>query len=170
MPIPSPEYVFDALDGTLYQMPGQHILVVGTVPDQLIGQYLLHRGPLILRYGISTLVPPDDAVIPGLMAAERGGILVGREAWHYLLARFQLHARAEVVGIGLSGQSVQKYVRELDFAVPPRVFAYANQQDSLPLGEVKALIIGQDAPPMPELLEQYLPTVDNLDALVNPNP
>ncbi len=150
----------------MYHLPGGNVLLVGQPPRTLANRQPVLAGSLIVRYALPMLEPASDAVIPGLFAAEKGGMLVGREAWDYIQRQFQMHPRADVVGLGLDGQQAQVFLRELDFGVPVRVLVYDSAEATIPVAEVKALVIGQDAPVLPELLAKYLP-VGDLDAMLN---
>src|SRR5258706_14563193 len=101
--IPDPDYIAEAINGSVYVLPGGTILVIGTPSPELSAQHPVLFGDITLRFGLTLLVPSGDVLIPGLLAAEKGGILTGREAWDFLQRQFQMHPRADVVGIGLMG-------------------------------------------------------------------
>jgi hypothetical protein len=158
MRIPDPELVGESVNGAIFDLPAGAALVVGAIPLALAGQTPLYNGSLTIRYAISLLVPATAALIPGLLAGEKGGILLGREAWDYIQNHFQVHPRADVVGIRLDGSQAQVLIRELDFGVPVRVAAYISPESTTPIKELTSLIIGENAPELPELLTKYLPT------------
>jgi hypothetical protein len=160
-PIPSPEYISDFVDGAVYQLPDYAALVVGDVPPSLAAEKPIISGTLTVRYGLTLLVPPGTVMIPGLFAAEKGGMLVGREAWDFLDSNFAMHPRADVVGIDIDGKPVQALVREIDFGVPIKVFVYNNRSPdtTIPAAEATQLIVGDNAPPLPDLLSRYLPVI-----------
>jgi len=148
----SPEYFEDRVDG---QIVGQTLYVGG----ERLSDIVAVSGGFVIRYAIPALVPPGALIIPGLFVAERGGILRGLEAWEYLHKRFQVHPRADVIGQTPNGQPAQFLVRELDFGVPVRVFAYADPPGNQPLAELKALQATDAAfQSLPDLLKRYLPT------------
>jgi hypothetical protein len=165
--IPDPDYIAEPVEGSIYVLPGGAILVVGTPPQTLANRQPLITGEIVLRFGLSLLIPPGDVLIPGLLAAEKGGMLTGREAWDFLQRQFQMHPRADVVGVGLMGQPVQKLVREIDFGIPVRVFAYGNYDQASPSAELNGMVMVDDAN-MPTLAAQYLPQVSDLDSLMPP--
>ena len=125
-------------------------------------------GSLVVRYGLSPFNPPGEIIVPGLFASEKGGVLVGREAWDYLQNNFQVHPRADVVGVRLNGEQVQAYVRELDFGVPTHVLIYEDEQVSHPVCEATGLVVSADAPPLPDLLGENLPLITDLEAFIEP--
>ena len=168
MPIPSPEQVGESLDGAIYDLPRGTALVIGAVPPALAARQPVAMGALTVRYAMPFIVPTTEAVIPGLFAAEKGGILVGREAWDFIQGHFQVHPRADVIGLRPDGQQAQVFLRELDFGAPVRVLAYDSPDATRPCAELSALVIGVGAPAVPDLLAQYLP-VKRLDALVPPD-
>ncbi len=160
MHIPSPELIGDQIDGAVYAVPGGNVLVLGTLPATLARTQPLLGGSLVVRYALPLVEPPTEAIIPGLFAAEKGGMLVGREAWDYIQRQFQLHPRADIVGLRLNGTRAQVFLRELDLGAPVRVLAYSTPESTTPAAEVRALLIGANAPPVPDLLAKYLPLMD----------
>jgi hypothetical protein len=161
---PTPELIGEAINGAVYDLPGGTTLVVGTIPSELAELKPRLSGSLIARYAIPLLDPPTDAVIPGLIAGERGGILVGQEAWDYIQKHFQVHPRADVVGLHLDGSPAQHFLREVDLGATVRVLIYDSETATVAAAEVTALIANENEP-LPELLIRYLP-VKNLDALL----
>ncbi len=165
VPIPSLELVGESVDGAIYDLPGGMTLAIGIVPEALAARHPVVTGALTIRYAMPFIFPATEAVVPGLFAAEKGGILVGREAWDYIQGHFQLHPRADVIGLRPNGQQAQAFLRELDFGAPVRVLAYDRPDSTTPRAELSALVIGVDAPAVPELLARYLPRKE-LDALL----
>lgn len=164
--IPSPEYISESVEGAVYDLPAATALLLGTPPALLAAYTPRLQGMLTLRYGIPCLTPATDAIVPGLMVGEKGGTLTGREAWDYMLRRFQMHPRADIIGVRSNGQTAQVWLRELDFGAAIKVFVYASPQTMTPTVAVTALVIGMDANPLPELLAQYLPITDNIRSLL----
>ncbi len=158
--IPDPEYITDTVDGAVYRLPGGVALVVGVVPDALKSQTPILKGSLTIRYGLAFLMPSTDALVPGLFAAEKGGMLVGREAWDYIQQHFQMHPRADILGLRMNGQPAQVFLRELDFGVPVRVLVYDGPAAATPTAAADALVIGDNAPALPDLLATHLPVKD----------
>lgn len=157
--IPEPEYIADSVDGAIYQtVTGARLLIDMEIDTAVTAARLIARGSFTICYGISLLRPPTEAVIPGLFFGERGGSLVGREGWQYLQDHFQVHPRADVVGLKIDGTRAEYWVRELDFGVPVRVFAYAAPTDTKPLIELHAFSAA-DVSALPELFVRYLPRV-----------
>jgi hypothetical protein len=164
--IPEPEYITELVEGAVYTVPGATVLVLGDPPPALLGDAPLLTGALVLRYGLTVTVPRSDVLIPGLFAAERGGFLVGREAWDFIQSNFALHARADVLGMLPNGKTAQVFMREIDFGVPVRVLVYGSLDALSAQAEVIALFEGNNAPPLPELLPHYLPAVEDIDSLL----
>ncbi len=155
--IPDPEYITETVTGAIVKTPeGVRLVIPGGGESDPFA-----RGTFAVRYAIPLIVPPSIAIVPGLLVGERGGALVGREAWDYLQAHFQVHARADAVGLMLDGTRGQYLVRELDFGVPVRVFAYADPSALTPLAELHDLQVAKtDRATLPDLLKRYLPSVD----------
>jgi hypothetical protein len=158
--IPSPEYVSETVPGAVYQLNDESVLVVGDVPLTLASSQPLISGELVIRYALTLLIPAGVVFVPGLFAAEKGGMLVGREAWDFIQSNFGLHPRADVLGIRLDGKTVQALIREIDFGVPVRVYIYSSAESTTPVTEVTRLIVGNNAPTLPDLLASYLPVTD----------
>ena len=154
--IPAPEYVSETVPGSVFKLQDAITLVIGDIPSTLAHESSILSGDLVIRYGLTLLIPTGKIFIPGLFAAEKGGMLVGREAWDFMQSNFALHPRADVVGLGIDGKTVQALIREVDFGVPVKVFAYANLDAATPTTELTHLIIGDNAPPLPDLLAHYL--------------
>ncbi|MHB8625651.1 MAG: hypothetical protein ACYDBJ_07085 [Aggregatilineales bacterium] len=156
--VPEPEYVEERVDGTLTtRVEGMDCaLYVGIDPPP--DARIVIQGALVIRYAIPLIVPSTDAIIPGLFISERGGMLTGHECWDYLQTRFQMHPRADVIGLNLNRLRAQALVRELDFGATVRVLAYADPPTVMPLTEVKTLYTTDAmAARLPELLKRYLP-------------
>jgi hypothetical protein len=158
--IPNPEYFSERVNGVLIAVEGGLALVAG----QDVNADPVYRGEIVLRYGIAFQAPAHPPIIPGLFVSEKGAALVGREAWDTMETRFQMFPRADIVGVSPDGTPRQVFLRELDFGVSPRVFAYAP--DDKLLGEVIALVgSGDAAGSVPELLAKYARRVDSLHDL-----
>jgi hypothetical protein len=164
VPTPTPELIGEAINGAVYDLPGGTTLVIGAVPGALADLHPRLSGSLIARYALPLLDPPTDAVIPGLIAGERGGILVGREAWDYIQKHFQVHPRADVVGLYLDGSPAQHFLREIDLGATVRVLIYDSETAKVAAAEVDGLV-AHNIESLPELLTKYLPLKD-LDALL----
>jgi hypothetical protein len=165
--IPPPEYIGETVSGAVYDLPGGMTLLIGQTPAALASRAPLLGGILTVRYGIPLYIPPTDVVIPGLFFSEKGAALIGREAWDYMQRRFQMHPRADVVGLRMNGAPAQVFLRELDWGAAVRVFVYDSAAAHAPTAELKALVTGPEAPPLPDLLARYLPAVP-LDRLLQP--
>ncbi len=164
--IPQPQYLHESLIGALYQLPSGVLLVTGNAPPTLASFTPTNTGTLIFRYGISYLIPPLDALVPGLFVSERGVALVGREAWDYMLTHCQIHPRADVIGFRTNSGDSQVFLRELDWGRPPRVLAYTTPESRMPIAEPQAVFVGEASPPLPEMLLKYLPAVTDLTPLL----
>jgi hypothetical protein len=151
--MPPPEYINEPVDGTLVEYEGKPALLIRI---DFPGAPVIARGPFVVRYAVSMLFPPTQAVVPGLFLAERGGLLLGREAWNYLQTRFQMHPRADIVGLFLDGSRAEVRLKDLDFGTAVRVFAYRTPADTIPISEIRTLI-APNTEGLPELLLRYLP-------------
>lgn len=149
----TPEYFADTVAGVVWRKAGVAGLTLAPLSPPADAEILL-EGTIVLRYAIEMLHAPY-AIVPGLFETERGAILVGREAWDYLWAKFQLYPRAEVIGVQDNGQEVTVLMRELDFGERPQVLAYPDDLTASATAIIKRL----DAPhsmELPDLLRQAL--------------
>jgi hypothetical protein len=163
--IPAPDYFHESIDGAIYDLPRGNTLVIGTPPDTLIGIAPILSGHLALRYGLPLLAPSIEAVIPGLFVAERGGVLTGREAWDYIMSNFQMHPRADIIGVNSKGTTKQVLLRELDFGLPVRIFAYPDESIARivqPAIELTAVLADGTVPRLPDLASRYLALISAL--------
>lgn len=154
--IPPRAPVGDPFAGCLSRIDDRCILSADPVP----GADVVARS-VILRYGARFLEKPVVSIVPGLIALERGELMTGMEAWDFLLHSSQLFPRTEVYGYRDDGTDDMRLVRTLDFAITPKVLAYADEAATVPLAEVHALI--GDAAGVPALAREYLPVYGTLD-------
>lgn len=160
--IPNPELVSDQLEAVLLKPEESVILALGTLPGNLTpGVICRAAGPLVIRYGLEYL-QREAVLVPGLFAAEYGGMLVGREAWDYALQHSTLHPRADLLGLRSDGVDDQVMLRDLDFGRPPVALAYESAETRLPLARLDSYWLGPDAPPVPDLLQDILPRLEQL--------
>ena len=157
-PVPDPVYIEDRITGTLAisaKRSGGMLYVGVELPADI---QIVQQGALVIRYAIPLIVPPTDWIIPGLFISERGELLTGHECWDYLQTRFQMHPRADVIGLNANGMRTQALVRELDFGAAVRVLAYTDPPKSMPLTELKTLYVTDGMlDSLPALLKRYLP-------------
>lgn len=160
--VPEPQLVGDVLEASLIETASGVALAFGALPPDLPPECLRRpAGPLIVRYAWAYLYR-DDLIVPGLIATEYGGMLVGREGWDFALKHSNLHPRADAVGLRSDGKRDQVMLRELDFGQPVAVLVYESAEATLPLARVTACWIGPGAPPLPDLLATHLPRLDRL--------
>lgn len=166
--IPNPELIGDTLIGSLITQAHGIILALGILPPSLPAEAIQRPpGSLTIRYAIEYL-QREAAIVPGLFAAERGAMLVGRKAWDYAMQHNNLHPRADLLGLRTDGTADQVMLRALDFGLPVRVLAYATAEARIPLARLAAYWVGPDAPGVPELLATHLPRVADLASAAPP--
>lgn len=160
--IPPPEFIVEELSGTVYLLPDGATLAIGdlTLIDESTHAPLIPtlRGTIHLRYGIAQAQPETSAIIPGMFVSERGAILVGAEMWEFMQNNFQIYPRADVVGLhGVTGKDTTVFLRELDFGVPVRIFAYAASSDTIPTAEITTVLTDDPNRELPPYLARYRP-------------
>ncbi|MXX84068.1 MAG: hypothetical protein F4Y70_11500 [Chloroflexi bacterium] len=122
----------------------------------LAGGWMAAQGELLLRYGIRILGKPHLAIVPDLVVADRGEMLVGEAAWQFIMERGHLFPRADVCGRMADGADEMLFLKQLDLALPVAVYAYADVEDVKALARLDA-IIAQDATTFPARLLARLP-------------
>ena len=119
------------------------------------------QGELIVRYGISILGKPQYRLVPDLVVADRGELLVGESAWHFITEHGHLFPRADVCGRMADGTDEMLFLKQLDLALPFAVYAYEDGADVKPLARIDALI-AHDASAFPKRLLEHLPHYSRL--------
>lgn len=152
--IPPREPVGDPFSGILCRVGEKYVLS----PVPLAGAEVVAHG-VMLRYGIRLLEKPFLSIIPGLIALERGQLMTGDYAWDFLQRRSNLFPRTEVYGYMDDGADEMRTVKWLDFAIPPKVLAYADEQATVPLAEVHAFI--GSAADFPPRAVEFAPVYDS---------
>ncbi len=117
------------------------------------------RGEIVVRYGITYLGKPQLSIVPDLVVADYGEMLVGEDAWQFLMYSGHLYPRADVCGLRNDGEDDMLVLKQLDFDYPYDVFAYREAADRQPLSKLSALI-ADDYVDIPERLLKYLPRFD----------
>ena len=123
----------------------------------LIDGEAIARGEIIVRYGITYLGKPQLSIVPDLVVADYGEMLVGEEAWQFLMDSGHLYPRADVCGLRNDGEDDMLVLKQLDFDYPYDVFAYREAADRQPIARLSAVIANDDAD-MTERLLKHLPT------------
>ena len=120
------------------------------------------RGEFVVRYGITCLGKPQLSIVPDLVVADYGEMLVGEEAWQFLMDSGHLYPRADVCGLRNDGEDDMLTLKQLDFDYPYDVFAYHEAADPQPFSRLSALI-GIDHADTPKRLLKHLPHFDSVD-------
>ncbi len=154
--IPDREPIGDLFTGVICQFDNFNILS----PAPIESAVEIAQGEFVIRYGITYLGKPHYSVVPDLVVADYGDAFVGEDAWQFLTQQSNLYPRADVFGYRNDGKDEMLFVKELDFAIPFDVLAFANADDNTPLGKLTALI-APDAE-TPERLIEYLPRYDTV--------
>lgn len=158
-PIPERVPVGDAVDGALIKIDDSYLLV--SPADHVTeGVDRLASGTFVVRYGLVYLGKPQYAIVPGLVALDYGEILVGDEAWNFILKRSNLYPRAEVIGYRSDGFDDMITVKWLDLAQAVRVFLFRDAAAVVPLAEISAVIAAPEV--LPPRLLSYLPHFESI--------
>lgn len=157
--IPPRQPITDLFDSAIVGIGGLQALT----PRAFAPQDAVLSGMLVVRYAIRYLGKPHLSIVPGLVAIDYGDMLVGDEAWDFLLNRSNLYPRAEIFGYRNDGKDEMMYVKHLDFVQPIEVLVYAKDTDTAPAARPIALIAPDDAvTSIPARILQYLPRFKTL--------
>jgi hypothetical protein len=159
--IPERKLIGDPITGMVFR--SEDAVLITTDASSLPSEVrYISSGQFVLRYGVRLLDKSHLSLVPGLLALDYGDMLVGEEAWDFLLKRSHLHPRADVVGYMNDGSDEMRPVKSLDLAVPLEVLVYADTDATTPLASVESLIAPANAPVAPRILE-HLPRFDSLE-------
>ena len=132
-------------------------------PDALAAGDLLAEGALCVRYGITYLGKPQLSIVPDLVVADYGEMLVGEVMWQFLMQSAHRYPRADACGLNVHGAEEMVVLKQLDFDYPYDVFVYRKDSDRAPLTRLTALI-APDRTLFPQRLLAHLPCFESLDA------
>jgi hypothetical protein len=148
--IPARQPYFEVFTGAMMGV-GDHIVVApAPLPDVSVADI----GQFVLRYGVEYLGKPQYSIVPGLIALDYGEMLVGEDAWDFLLNRSNLYPRAEVFGYRNDGVDDMITIKRLDLMPPIHVLAYADEHATTPLARIAAVIATAETP-LPPWLARY---------------
>lgn len=159
MPLPKPEAVTETVEGVVVILKDGFGLILGEIPAEYASAQQAAEGTLSLRYGVPFNAPGVEPIIPHMFVSERGVALVGREAWQFMQEHFQLYPRSELIGVDPAGNTEQTFLRALDFGASVKVYFYLTPESTQAAGALQKVILGLNAPPVPELLGRYLPVI-----------
>lgn len=142
----------DSFEGSLCNIAGTLLLAQAPIE----GSETLHRGSLLLRYGIEYLGKPQYSIVPDLVALDYGDGFSGEEAWDFIYKRSNLYPRADVFGYRNDGVDDMIVVKKLDLMQAVHVLAFAHESSTMPLAKVTALIATDTSAITPRILT-YLP-------------
>ena len=132
-------------------------------PASLGAGEVLAQGDLILRYGITLMGKPQLSIVPDLVVADYGELLIGEAMWRFLMKSAHLYPRADACGLNRDGSEEMVALKQLDFDYPYDVFVYRRANDRKPLAQLCALIACQSAQ-YPQRLLTHLPRFDSVEA------
>lgn len=130
----------------------QHVLVFGETPA---GRFVSFGPPIYLRFAFAPALE-GEPLIPACVVDDRGLEIAAPEAYDWLEARGALYPRADVIGLTPAGQPLQRFVKELDLAIPPAAYA-ARSPEEFPGQRLALLLAGDDAPAISSLLARAVP-------------
>ena len=151
--------ISDQVEGFVSNIGGRALLSA----SQLDEGESLARGELTIRYGITYVGKPHLSIVPDLVVADYGELLIGEEAWQFLMRSAHLYPRADVCGFRSDGADDMTAVKLLDFEYPYDVFVYRATQYDQPLAKLDGLIAA-DGAAYPVRLLRHLPRFKSLSA------
>lgn len=155
--IPQRAPIGDAIQGYIIQIGAEQALVIGAA----VQAEVIATGNFVVRYGLRFLGKLHVSIVPGLVVMDYGDMLVGEEAWTFLMTRSNAYPRSEVVGYRNDGEEEIVFIRSLDMAVPPEVLIYDDENATKPLAKPVALI-ASDTTHLPERLLKSLPVYPSI--------
>jgi hypothetical protein len=150
MEIPARQPYGETFTGVIFAVGDASLIAPVPLPDVSP----THSGSFVLRYAVEYLGKPQYSIVPGLIALDSGEMMVGEEAWNFLLHRSNLYPRADVLGYRNDGEDEMIPIKRLDLVPPIHVLAYADEQVTLPLARIAA-VIASDEVPLPPWLARY---------------
>lgn len=150
--IPERQPIGDLFTGVILQHGTTQILASTPQPDV----ETLASGTFVVRYGIRFQGKLHQSIVPGLVVMDYGDMLVGEEAWEFLLKRSNLYPRAEVVGYRNDGTDDMVFLRALDFGVQPEVLVFTDAKAAKPIAS-PSVLIAETTDDLPPRLTEYLP-------------
>ena len=151
--------ISERIRGVVTEVDGQALLSAAELP---VGS-VLARGELFVRYGITLLGKPHTSIVPHLVIADYGELLIGEEAWAFLMHSAHLYPRADVCGYLNDGRDEMIALKHLDLDHPFDVFVYRDINDDVPLAKLCALVNDASAT-YPQRLQTGLPRFESLNA------
>lgn len=155
--IPKRMPISDAFSGMISQFDNTYILSTERVPEAPF----IAEGDFIIRYGITYLGKPQYSIVPDLVVVDYGDMLVGEDAWAFLINQSNLYPRSDVLGYRNDGVDEMLVIKQLDLAVPFDVLVFNNEDDHEPIANVSALI----APKTDTYSERLLKHLNRFDSL-----
>jgi hypothetical protein len=128
------------------------LLVFGEKPA---GRFPSFGPPVYLRFAFAPALA-GQPLIPARVVDDRGLEIAAPEAYTWIESRGTLFPRADVIGLTPAGQPVQCFVKELDLAAPPAVYA-ARSAEEFPGFPLALVLAADDAPALPPLLARAVP-------------
>lgn len=134
----------DELSGHILQVGAEaSVLVVGAPRPPLPGD-VLHRGPVVVRYGFPLLMKRDTLLVAWVYDDFRREHR-GADALDFILRSGDLFPRADVGGWQVStGRPVEMFLKQLDVTPGIEALAYSGEAISRPLARL-AMALWADA-------------------------
>ncbi|MYE27029.1 MAG: hypothetical protein F4X87_07390 [Chloroflexi bacterium] len=151
--------IADQLTGVVTGVDGKALLSSAELADGAA----IARGELTIRYGITYLGKPHISIVPDLVVADYGELLIGEAAWTFLMESAHLYPRADVCGLRNDGVEDMVAVKQLDIDYPYDVFVYGQPEDERPFAALSALI-DADSASYPERILRRLPRYDSVSS------
>lgn len=155
--LPDRQAINDPFTGCVLHVDGQDFLALTPLPESEV----VYQGDMMLRYGVQYLGKPQYSIVPELIALDYGAGIAGEEAWEFLLKRSNLYPRADVIGHRNDGVDEMIVIKKLDVMAPIAVLAYEDEQATVPIAQVAALIT-PEVDSFPARTVAYLPRYDTL--------
>jgi len=130
-----------------------HVVVFG---EELAGRIVSFGPPVHLRFAFA-LALGQDYLIPAKVVDDRGREIHAPETYDWIESRGAQFPRADVLGQTSAGQTLQRFLKELDLAARPLAYAAPSPQDFPGLPVSLALAVGAVA--IQPLLARAVPSL-----------
>ncbi len=157
--LPERQPISDRVSAFVTRLDGQALLS----PNRLDAGDIQAQGDLRLRYGVTYLGKPQFSIVPDLVVADYGEMLVGEAMWQFLMTRAHLYPRADACGLARDGRDEMVALKQLDFDYPFDAFVYREDSDRKPFARLSALIASERTP-FPQRLLAQLPRFESVSA------
>ena len=139
------------VEASCVTVDARQVVVFGEKPA---GRFVSFGPPIYVRFAFAP-AQAGEALIPARVVDDRGREIAAPEAYDWIEARGTLFPRADVIGLTPANRPLQRFMKELDLAVPPA--AYVAQKPGEFPGRPLSLVLAEALPAVLPLLARAVP-------------